>query len=159
MLRKLCALWAALICLMPWSSDGCSASDLLAKRTLCFLNSHGDGLISIATGFSLLPFTWTGRNTFENVRLHWVLLYFWMLYTFWTMLSHRHLTYIFVPTFRTSGDIIFHLLLRFVMMWTSSFLFCFLSSLVPILYWTNCNVKVMTTEESSWEKGSMDNIN
>lgn len=63
---KWCVLWAAQICLMPWSRNGCSVSDLLAKRILYFLNSHGDGLISIATGFSLLPFPLTGRNTLTS---------------------------------------------------------------------------------------------
>lgn len=63
---KWCVLWAAQICSMPWSRNGCSVSDLLAKRILYFLNSHGDGLISIATGFSLLPFPLTGRNTLTS---------------------------------------------------------------------------------------------
>lgn len=141
---------------MPWSSNGCSVSDLLAKRTFCFLNSHGDGLISIATGFCLLPFTLTGRNTHsENARLFWVLFSFWMLYTFWTVWKHRHLDYIFVPTFRTDGDIIFHLLFRFGVMWTWSFLFCFLSSLTPIVSWTTCNAGWWLLKKTLGRKGAL----
>lgn len=116
---------------MPWTRNGCWVSDLLAKRILYFLNSHGDGLISIATGFSLLPFPLTGRNTRpENARLFWVFLYFQMLVHFLdNVLKYKHLHYIFVSTFWTGSDIISHpLLLRFVMMWVWSILFCFLSS-------------------------------